>query len=92
VKGWKSILRKWSPRASRSSYIHIWQSRFQTKISQKRQRSLLHIDKGNNLAGNITVKNIYTVHMDWYIQFHKANTTGHTNTDKSQQNNSKCLQ
>jgi hypothetical protein len=23
VKGWKSILRKWSPRASRSSYIHI---------------------------------------------------------------------
>jgi hypothetical protein len=57
----KYFPRKWSPKANRSSHTYIWKSRVQAKISQKKQRRSLHIDKGNNPAWRDNNLSIYTL-------------------------------
>jgi hypothetical protein len=49
-------LSKWNPKGGgRNNYIHSQQNRLQAKISQKRQRRSLYIDKRNNLSKVIII-------------------------------------
>jgi hypothetical protein len=52
----RDVLCKWMLKVSRSSSSHIWQS----KISQKRQRRSLHMDKEHGPSKDITIVNLDT--------------------------------
>jgi hypothetical protein len=52
IKGYKIFFQaKGAWKQAGVAKTHIWQSRLQTKIGQKRQKRSYHIDKGNNLLG-----------------------------------------
>jgi exonuclease III len=57
VKGWKKIS-QWPPNTGRSSNTYIRQSRLQTYIGQRRQRTL-HTKKGAIHQKKITITNLY---------------------------------
>jgi hypothetical protein len=79
------------------SSTEVWQGRIPTTISQKRWRRhkledtvSLPTDKRSSPWRNYDYcKHIHT--KCWYNQFHKTNTTGHKDMDRSQHSNRRWL-
>jgi hypothetical protein len=81
VKGWKKIFQANRARKQEASdKVDFISDKVDFKQNQKRQRKLLHIDKGNNPSrGYDNCKHKCSKYQ--LTQFHKANTTGHKSTD-----------
>jgi hypothetical protein len=67
------ILNKEIQKQERLATFNIWRSRLQDKITQKRQRRAINIDKNNNIS--IRYNNFkYICNECWSIQFHRKQT------------------
>jgi hypothetical protein len=83
----KDLPGTWKLKGCRSSYSQTRQSRFYTKIRQKRQTRSQHANKGNNPV-RIYNNSKYICSKHQWPQAHKTNTSEPKGTDRFRYNNS----